>query len=232
MRGIQLDFGTRAPQRSRQQGHEQRKTDPLDGPRTTPEVSNVDRLAAGNLEPRCGLATASLPRSSPPSFASGTTPTIPLTARPAPRPRSCSRCTPGFAASGKSSLSRAPASRLSYRASGGSACRTRCPGRWPRLARRGIEQLGHIGPWFGAATAPGNMQLVAEGEQGRPRALPLGRADATYRGRGKAPERINEVNAEGFLATTRRPWPNPFCAQIRGRWSCLGDSSSRPVRRS
>ena len=50
--------------------------------------------------------------------------------------------------------------------------RTRCPGRWPRQARRGIEQLGHIGPWFGAATAPGNRQLVAEGEQVRPGARP------------------------------------------------------------
>src|SRR5262249_4572659 len=62
------------------------------------------------------------------------------------------------------------------------ACRTRCPGRWPRQARRSIEQLGHIGPWFGAATAPSNRRLLAEGEQVRPRARPLGRAGVTYRG--------------------------------------------------
>jgi len=61
MQGIQLDFGTRPPQRSRRQGYQQRKTDPLDGPRTTPSVSTVDRLAAGNLGPRGGLATDSTP---------------------------------------------------------------------------------------------------------------------------------------------------------------------------
>src|SRR5262249_32684699 len=70
MQCIQLDFGTRHAQRSRLPGHEQRKTDPLDGPRTTPEVSTVDRLVAGNLEPRCGPATASRPRRSSPSSAS------------------------------------------------------------------------------------------------------------------------------------------------------------------
>src|SRR5262249_28748012 len=45
MQRIQLDFGTRHAQRSRRQGHQQRKTDPLDDPRTTPSVSTVDRLA-------------------------------------------------------------------------------------------------------------------------------------------------------------------------------------------
>jgi len=125
---------------------------------------------------------ASRPRRSPPWPASGTGPTIPITARTDAPPRSCSRCTPGFAASGKSSLSRPPASGLSSRASGCSACRTGYPGRWPRQARQGIEQLGHIGPWFGAATAPGNRRLLAQGEQVRPRAPPLGRAGATYRG--------------------------------------------------
>src|SRR5262249_24325889 len=88
-----LEFGTRHAQRSPWQGHEQRQTDPLDGPRTTPDVSKVDRLAAGNLEPRRGPATDSRRRRSPPSFASAALPTIPLTARTAPPPRSCSRCT-------------------------------------------------------------------------------------------------------------------------------------------
>src|SRR5262249_44838170 len=65
----------------------------LDGPRTTPSVTNGDRLAAGNLEARCGLATDSRPRRSPPSSASGTEPTAHTTARTAAPPRSCSRCT-------------------------------------------------------------------------------------------------------------------------------------------
>jgi len=83
MQGIQLDFGTRHAQRSRRQGHQQRQTDPLDGPRTTPDVSNVDRLTADNLEPRCGPGTASRPRRSPPSSTSAALPTIPITARTA-----------------------------------------------------------------------------------------------------------------------------------------------------
>jgi len=61
----------------------------------------VDRLAAGNLEPRCGPAIDSRPRRSPPSSASAAWPTIPLTARTVAPPRSCSPCTPGFAPSGK-----------------------------------------------------------------------------------------------------------------------------------
>jgi len=91
--------GTRPPQRSRRQGHEQRQTDPLDGPRTTPSVSKVDRLAAGNLEPRCGLATDSRPRRSPPSSACVVAPTIPITARTAVPPRSYSRCTTSITSS-------------------------------------------------------------------------------------------------------------------------------------
>src|SRR5262249_37071383 len=50
-------------------------------------------LAAGNLEPRCGLATASRRRKPPHSSASAALPTIPITARTAAPPRCCSDCT-------------------------------------------------------------------------------------------------------------------------------------------
>src|SRR5262249_14598658 len=85
----------------------------------------------------------------------------------------------------------------------GSACRTGCPGRWPRQARRGIEQLGHIGPRSGAATPPGNRRLLAQGEQVRPRALPLGRAGVTYREYPGAPGRTDE-EADGAELSPRR----------------------------
>src|SRR5262245_40847392 len=68
-----------------------------------------------------------------------------------------------------------------------------------------MEQLGHIGPWSGAATAPGNRRLLAQGEQVGPRARPPGRAGVTYRGYPGAPGRTDEEADGAELAPRRVP---------------------------